>query len=337
MQTKQHLRAVTGLRFYAALGVVLFHCTTWLAPVHGLSTVFGFGFTGVSFFFVLSGFVLAWSHSPGVTVREFYWRRFARVWPLHALTTVLSIGVALATGVALLWPALPAVLLLVQAWFPQNDVTYAFNGVSWSLSCEMFFYLLFPLIAGRIARSKPRAIGGAAFVAMVLCGVAVHHYLPAGLSGYALFALPLFRLGEFVIGICLAVMLRNGWRPRFSLTQAVLLVAALYAAITVWADTAIGGPSSVPAFIAGVWMLPGFAALIIAAAGGDLRGDGGRIRSRMAVQLGQWSFSLLPNPRAYSPPRSSVGERAHSSCCRGCHGCRCCGVRRGVQRPVCVV
>lgn len=282
---KQHLRAITGLRFYAALGVVLFHCGRQLDPIPGLSIIAAFGFTGVSFFFVLSGFVLAWSHKPGTPAGQFYWRRFARVWPLHALTMMLSIGVAVATGAALLWPALPAVLLLVQAWSPDGGVIYSFNGVSWSLSCEMFFYLVFPLIAGRIARSRAVIVGLGAFAAMAVVAVAVHKYQLGGISAYVLVSMPLFRLGEFVIGICLALVIQKGWRPRLRLSHALLFTLVSYAAL------AVGVVPQLVA-VAGLWMLPSFAAVILAAACGDLRGEAGPLRSRWGVRLGQWSFAL---------------------------------------------
>jgi peptidoglycan/LPS O-acetylase OafA/YrhL len=69
--------------------------------------VIGLGYTGVAFFFVLSGVVLAWSHKAGDTKKSFYWRRFARVWPLHALMTALAVPLILLSGGSTPWEPLP--------------------------------------------------------------------------------------------------------------------------------------------------------------------------------------------------------------------------------------
>ena len=53
-----HLRSLMGLRFFAAMGVVLYHLSLYFTPLDHSLDAFGYGFTGVSFFFVLSGFVL---------------------------------------------------------------------------------------------------------------------------------------------------------------------------------------------------------------------------------------------------------------------------------------
>lgn len=84
------LDSLTGLRFFAAGVVFLHHAfeTTTGTFREVLQLVFGHGRAGVSFFFVLSGFVLAWSCRPGDGPLPFYRRRFARVWPAYAVTAV---------------------------------------------------------------------------------------------------------------------------------------------------------------------------------------------------------------------------------------------------------
>lgn len=85
---KNHLPSLTGLRFFAASMVVLLHAAQRFDPISGMTHVVGFGYIGVSFFFMLSGFILAWTAREVDSPMQFYWRRFARVWPLHALTWV---------------------------------------------------------------------------------------------------------------------------------------------------------------------------------------------------------------------------------------------------------
>ena len=77
------LPELTSLRFFAALAVVLHH----VAEVNGQSPFMAlcdaFGWLGVTFFFVLSGFVLMWAFDPQITAAQFLIRRLTRVYPLH--------------------------------------------------------------------------------------------------------------------------------------------------------------------------------------------------------------------------------------------------------------
>src|SRR3954454_23635049 len=137
------LDALTGLRFWFAFLVVVHHSLQhWFG--NRVYPVADFGYIGVDFFFVLSGFVLTWSWRPEVSAGRFWWNRVARIWPLHLTTLVLA--VVAGVGVAISGVALVPNLLLVQAWWPQQHVYFGFNAVSWSLSCEVFFYLCFPVL-----------------------------------------------------------------------------------------------------------------------------------------------------------------------------------------------
>lgn len=288
-----HLPSLTGLRFFAAMGVVLYHLSLYFTPLDHALDAFGYGFTGVSFFFVLSGFVLTWSHRDGDSTRTFYRNRFARVWPLHALTTFLSTLVPSMAASAAIWPALPFVLTLTQAWVPAGGYVVAFNGVSWSLSCEAFFYLSFPFLIRVIGKVQKTGL-----LAVFVYGsiVALGIYISVSFSGpavnYLLGTMPLYRLGEFVLGMSLALMIRRGWRPRLSLGPAVAMALGLYVALMVASLVASGGAAPVPATYANLVMLPGFIAVIAAAATNDLRGSGKGLVSNTMVRLGRWSFAL---------------------------------------------
>jgi peptidoglycan/LPS O-acetylase OafA/YrhL len=82
------LEGLTGIRFFAAMGVVLFHVgytpVARLSPL--LGAVSGHGYAAVGLFYVLSGFVLAYTYAGRrPDVRAFYVARFARVYPLYLL------------------------------------------------------------------------------------------------------------------------------------------------------------------------------------------------------------------------------------------------------------
>lgn len=286
-----HLRSLTGMRFMAAMLVVLLHSAQRFEGASGLTSVVGFGYTGVSFFFILSGFVLAWTQRSDDTPGRFYWRRFARIWPLHALTTLLAIIVGLLVGLPVIWQALPSVLTLTQAWIPEFK--YAFNGPSWSLSCELFFYLLFPVMIRPLSKAiRPIRSIFMVMIGMVVVGGACAVIFPVSQLGNLLYTLPLYRIGEFAIGVLLALAIQRGWRPRFTLLHATVGTVLMYAAIMGATLVVLGDPERLPYFVADLWMLPGFVAIIAAGAAGDLRGDAGFVRSDLVVRLGQWSFAL---------------------------------------------
>ncbi|MHC2999665.1 hypothetical protein OB08_11010 [Microbacterium sp. HJ5] len=87
----RRLDAITGLRWWAAFAVFAHHIQN-LVPLPGpIAAVAGFGHLGVTFFFVLSGFVLTWAWRPEVDKRTFWWRRFSRIYPLTLVTLFLAI------------------------------------------------------------------------------------------------------------------------------------------------------------------------------------------------------------------------------------------------------
>ncbi len=151
------LDALTSLRFFAALAIVVHHskgafsATAWIESPIPLDY-------GVSFFFVLSGFILTYSHPESTSnlgIRNFYVARFARIWPLHFVTFVLCLLLiperARLTPDSFLITA--ANLALVQAWIPKAAYFFSYNAVSWSISAEVFFYLCFPFLSRRLART----------------------------------------------------------------------------------------------------------------------------------------------------------------------------------------
>src|SRR4051812_49408903 len=79
-----HLSNLTAARFIAALFVVLYHVRTSLPHFRVTDSIFAAGYVGVSFFFVLSGFVLAYNHDPARIGRAHFWaNRFARIFPVY--------------------------------------------------------------------------------------------------------------------------------------------------------------------------------------------------------------------------------------------------------------
>ena len=140
------LNALTGLRAIAALAVFAQH----FMGVMDCQVISGpFGSLAVSFFFVLSGFILVYVYKDRLTstsTRKFYFTRFARIWPLHAvcLLMVVLLLTKYLPPTDLPWIRAFSHLTLLQTWYPASDWVACYNGVSWSISAEAFFYLVFP-------------------------------------------------------------------------------------------------------------------------------------------------------------------------------------------------
>lgn len=281
------LDSLTGLRFAAALAVFGLHLEVLFpfAPYGGLTRLVSQGGTGVSFFFLLSGFVLTWSYRPHDSSVDFYRRRFARIYPLHALTWV-AMGVVLVTLATTPsgGPALGS-LLLLSPWAPSFHYSQAMNVPAWSLGCEAFFYALFPVLVraiGRLSGVQRRLVLGGAVVAVLgvaaLCAPATY-----GTTGYwLLYFFPPTRLVEFVIGIVLAYELRAGGFPRLPLVPVALVAGGAYVAAG-WAPWSMRPVA--------VTLVP-FSALIVAAAQRDCSNRPSFWSSRALVALGGWSYAF---------------------------------------------
>jgi peptidoglycan/LPS O-acetylase OafA/YrhL len=298
--------SLTSLRFFAAAFVLVCHVqTSSTFPSVLTGHLFIFPKMGVTFFFMLSGFVLAWSYRPDYPARRFYLRRFARVWPVHAVVTILLFGVGrmlaphswdTQTYLAV-WVA---VLLLVQSLCPVPSVHEAVNPPAWTLSCEAFFYALFPLLRRHTANLSPRALRRLVVVLMALCvplwiyiGDAAWIFFYSGGEEYTLRYWPvLAHLPEFVLGMALAGLLRQ--RASFPISRAlagVLVVGWVGVLAVLHAVDGAGIPMSLDA-LAQLGSIPVSFAVLGAFATRELNGGRTVLHHRALIRLGEWSYAL---------------------------------------------
>lgn len=261
MASKPALPALTGLRFIAAAQVVGYHVRAMIAPIRDdpAFAFLGSGYSGVSLFFVLSGFVLAYNYlepdGPGVTsLRDFFAARFARIYPVYLLGVALGFPIFIrdlqrAGGesplVGEVVPITTSVVALVQAWIPQYACRL--NCPGWSLSAEAFFYLLFPAVGLWLCRqSRAVLVLTATSAWLAACGAAALYIaldpdalgVATAASETALLNMvkynPLIRFTEFVMGIAAGIWFLRSPRA-LARIAAPLSIVSLLAIITLLA------------------------------------------------------------------------------------------------------
>jgi peptidoglycan/LPS O-acetylase OafA/YrhL len=206
---RPHIDSLTGLRFFAALYVVLFHNQIALATKHhaskALATFLGHGYLAVSFFFVLSGFVLTYNYGDRwreTSFRNFIVARFARIYPVYVLALILQLPYWHAATVR----STLAVIFMVQSWTVMpSELPAAWNYPAWTLSIEWFFYLCFPLLLRGVekVKNKTAALWITCFISIAVGGVQVA--IGGRVSWFTShIPMPLLRLPEFYLGMQLA-------------------------------------------------------------------------------------------------------------------------------------
>ena len=242
--SRPRLPALTSLRFFAAMHVVFFHfqamkIMTRPGWFHDVASI---GYVGVSFFFVLSGFILVYTYAGRSTTAVDFWRaRFARVYPAYLFSLLLTAPFFL----AVIFLNLPVPFLewakhhvklsalleitLLQAWVPPAALVW--NAVAWSLSVEAFFYLVFPFLLkayAKLSRPQLAVAGVAAWLATMAMTSAYVLRRPDGLAYVDSDTLqsfwlnvikfnPLARLPEFLVGMaCGFLFLRSKPSPKLA-------------------------------------------------------------------------------------------------------------------------
>lgn len=243
------LDPLTSVRFFLALGVVLFHFQLyWTLPTESAGLL-NRARLGVDVFFILSGFILTHVYLQGngaPDYKRFLAARFARIYPAHLFILLAMLGLVLIApmvGVGLapgrFNPAdFAGTLLLVQAWFPRETMAL-WNGPAWSLSAEWFAYLAFPAYAAVALRLRSRpwvliALAALLFVALdAFYRAQFGRVLPRAEDSLGILRI----LPEFLYGIGL-YYLGQRWvlSPRMAVIAALGTTAVLLALMQAGAD-----------------------------------------------------------------------------------------------------
>ncbi len=165
------------------------------------------GDCGVSFFFILSGFVLSSAYgnkvsSDGFRYRQFMARRVKKLYPLHLLCLLAFVVINIRSMDAGSLVRLLPNLLLVQSWIPSAGFYFSANAVSWFLSDILLCYAVFPVVFRAVRRMTPMALTGAwaavlAAYAVLLCNI------PDAMTNAIVYVFPPVRTVDFAIGVTL--------------------------------------------------------------------------------------------------------------------------------------
>ncbi len=306
------LPALTPLRFPAAFAAVLFHVWGMILGPNGKIPPLAIWhlWAGVSFFFILSGFILTYNYLDEFRqptrrgVWNFLVARWARTYPMHVFGLVLiapfSYKPLVEGAYGNPYICVATQLFLGHAFLPMTlTKAHAFNSPSWSLSAEWFFYLTLPLLIPALT-SGPRWRR----VVVVLLGLTPWALAVAGMFGSTLlgpitpYRYPPIRFADFLAGVLLALAWnrRHGagvTNPR-SFKRATLVEVSTVLLALAWMVTLVLTVKKVKWLMATGWIgvyVPPFLMLVWVLA----RGEGWVSRllaSRVPTYLGDISFAF---------------------------------------------
>jgi peptidoglycan/LPS O-acetylase OafA/YrhL len=293
------IHSLTGLRWWAAFAVFFFHMTVFAPlPIH---PVFEYGYYGVMFFFVLSGFVLSYSWKADIPLRTFYLRRIGRIWPSAFVALILAVPVFYSfnpdpsdwwvkpfdAGVLLLS------LVLIQGWWLAPTILFSGNPAAWTLTCEFFFYSLHPFIQRMMVRIKISSIFLLLVtVFMAIVAIKTSCLLSSG-EGCADLPLPIARLHEFILGMGVGVLARKGWLLKLPIWIPIALMFLFFSFLTL--ASRISEPDAlvvVVLFFADEITLALIVLTIACVAEREFSGHKTGFEGKTQVKLGELSFNF---------------------------------------------
>lgn len=295
------IKELTGVRFLAAFYVFIFHIFSHgllpnlTGPVGNIVTN---GALGVNIFFVLSGFVLAYSHLkdfPDAQLPswrygiQFLIKRMARLYPAYLAGLVAYLFIWVLLHKLTLYQLVIAVLnaLMVQSLYPAIAMEW-YGGMSWSISVELFFYLLFPIVFPLLLRLRHTTlliILAIVYVLSFVPGLIYNAYSSHFMLYLLAYTFPFLRLPEFLAGILVCILIqRFAWRVPEWVAAVAVILATLYLAFA---------GSFLKGYVAHNWIiLPAIMLVIGALASAPATKLLAWLGSRPLVYLGKISYSF---------------------------------------------
>ncbi len=209
-----NFKALNGLRFLATLGIFVHHhwLLLWVPESRDLAKNFYSkymyeGFSGVTFFFILSGFLMTLNYEKQLAGLDknllvtFYRRRIIKIYPSYLITLMLSLK-----GNHITW-LLIMNIFLIQSYIPKPEIFFSYNGPSWFLSSILFSYIVFPFAVLYLRKNNNlmRSIVSL-FVVFFIQVLIVVIISPVVNAHFWFYIFPPFRFMDFMLGINLAMV-----------------------------------------------------------------------------------------------------------------------------------
>lgn len=229
---------ITFTRFLAAMAIVISHFNKdlFLYKIDYISDIFLKANVGVSYFFILSGFIMivAYHRKDKIEYLDYYKNRFARIYPLYVLGLLLYLVTRFSN-----FSIYKGFLYLfgLQSWIPGEAMILNFPG--WSISVEFLFYLLFPLLYNYFYSKKNKSIW--VITGIIWIGTQVFCSLYADSSYYQgphteshelLYYFPLMHINEFLVGNLAGLFfVKNSGQKNYDIPIIILFALVLLSLI----------------------------------------------------------------------------------------------------------
>lgn len=214
------------IRVLAALQVVYRHMymgTTFENKYVEILKEIIFAFPGVPVFFTVSGFLIYWSYERNSgDLKQFYRNRFLRIYPAMWMSIIITViillifdehgGIGKNLGVFFLWIAGQATF--IQFWTPEFLKFWGAgfpNGSLWTISVELQFYLIIPIIffiTKRFSKFKILIL-----TVLALCSLLFNHWISGLDRENILFKLGAVSVFYYLFYFLLGVVFYMYWSP----------------------------------------------------------------------------------------------------------------------------
>jgi peptidoglycan/LPS O-acetylase OafA/YrhL len=317
------LNNLTFARFLAALLVIFHHAPNILQNPTFISQswlrmFFSNGYVGVTFFFILSGFVISASSFEKLRAPSFdgalifFARRATRIFPVWLFLSLPFVLPALFAR-PVPW-SLFQYLTFTQAWSADVMVSFAYLAVAWTLSCEMFFYAMFPLTAYLVGRLQDRFRHAGAVLILVAVLATLGGYLVFAFDPSAatlnfmdsngphrwLYRNPAARFSEFLLGIGLYLCFHQYREQLRQSGQSKLWLGVLIASVGMLVTLMSCLPMSAISLTL-AYIVP-FGLIVFSLAAIEINDRPLAVRAPLLLLLGEASYSLYLVHQQYGLP-----------------------------------
>jgi exopolysaccharide production protein ExoZ len=197
------LSSIQMLRGFAALAVLTLHISNhvnFYFKKQFLWGIFAAGWSGVDIFFVLSGFIIMYIHFDDLkrqsNIKSFFLKRFNRIFPIFWIVLFIygALDIAVNRSISLAFMA----NFIKNFFLLKAPATDKIIIVSWSLTYEVIFYIIFGACI-LLGLAKSKILWGAWFVLVCVADVFIENY-PIFLSNFII---------EFLLGVAIGYLFKE--------------------------------------------------------------------------------------------------------------------------------